>query len=104
MTRWAIAGSHISTRLRPSAPPTAFNDSWQLTGTMATAWLAVGGDEQGLEDLIGIEAEHRGRLEAEVAHGRVVLVLVHAEGHAGGLQGDDGWGHGSIQASPGTLT
>ena len=37
VTRWATVGSHMSTRLRPSAVPTAFRESCVLTGTMATA-------------------------------------------------------------------
>ena len=39
---------------------------------------AVGGDEQGLEHLIGVEAELVGRLDAEVVQRLTALVLVHA--------------------------
>ena len=48
------------------------------TGTTATASSPSAVDEQGLEDLVGIEPERLGRLDAVGARRRVVLVLVDA--------------------------
>ena len=99
MTRWATVGSPISTRLMPSAAPTAFSDSWQLTGTIATACSPLSPVTSNvLKTWFGSSPSAVGCLQPVAAHRRVVVVLVHGERHAGGFEGPDGGGHDATQA------